>query len=52
MEVLVHSPISGRDGFERFTERNCCGGSIGLMDIKHLMAVLLSNARRLDKFGA
>jgi 2,3-bisphosphoglycerate-independent phosphoglycerate mutase len=50
--VLVHSEISGRDGCPRFTEAHCLTGSLGLMDSKHLMTVLLANAKRLDKFGA
>ena len=50
--ALVHSEISGRDGLPRYTEAHCRVGSVGLMDSKHLMTVLLSNAKRLDKFGA
>ena len=40
------------DGFDRFHEKHCRGGSFASLGSKDLMAVLMANAGRLDKFGA
>jgi 2,3-bisphosphoglycerate-independent phosphoglycerate mutase len=50
--VMVHGPHSGADRERRFHERAARGGSLGLLASRDLMAVLLANAGRLDKFGA
>ena len=50
--VLVHAKFCGADGAERFHEKTARAGSLGTFASKDLMAVLLANARRLDKFGA
>jgi 2,3-bisphosphoglycerate-independent phosphoglycerate mutase len=50
--VLVHAPHSGADGADRFHERNARVGSLGTLASRDLMAVLLANAGRLDKYGA
>lgn len=42
----------GRDGVERFGERDCVGGGLGLRPTKDLMAIMLANAGRLAKYGA
>jgi 2,3-bisphosphoglycerate-independent phosphoglycerate mutase len=52
----IPAMISGKfcfaDGFDRFHEKNCRGGSFAGLKSMDLMAVLMANAGRLDKFGA
>src|SRR5207249_893551 len=50
--AMVHAAFAGADGFARFHERHARGGSLGTLASRELMAVLLANAGRLDKFGA
>jgi 2,3-bisphosphoglycerate-independent phosphoglycerate mutase len=50
--VLVHGPHVGRDEVERFGERWCLAGGLGLRPSTHLMALLMANAGRLAKYGA
>jgi len=50
--TLVSAPLCGADRLPRFHERNARLGSLGVLASKDLMAVLLANAGRLDKFGA
>ena len=50
--VMVSAPHSGADREPRFHERAARTGSLGLLASRDLMAVLLANAGRLDKFGA
>ncbi len=50
--ALVHGVFAGTDGFARFHERHARAGSLGTLASRDLMAVLLANAGRLDKFGA
>jgi 2,3-bisphosphoglycerate-independent phosphoglycerate mutase len=50
--ALVVGRWSGADRAERFHERTARAGSLGTFASKDLMAVLLANAGRLDKFGA
>ena len=50
--VLVHAPLCGADQMARFHEKSARTGSLGVFPSKDLMAVLLANAGRLDKFGA
>jgi 2,3-bisphosphoglycerate-independent phosphoglycerate mutase len=50
--VLLWSERCGRDDAERFGERWCRGGGLGLRPTKDLMAYLLANAGRLAKYGA
>jgi len=50
--LLLHSPfVLGGTG-ERFTERECLKGELGILPAKKLMSLLLANALRLKKFGA
>lgn len=50
--ILVHSPyVLGRTS-ERFTERECLKGELGILPAKKLINILLANALRLKKFGA
>jgi 2,3-bisphosphoglycerate-independent phosphoglycerate mutase len=50
--AMVTGAWAGADGFPRFHERHARAGSIGVVASQHLMALLLANAGRLDKFGA
>lgn len=50
--ALIHGKWCFADGFARFHEKNCRGGSFAGLASKELMAVLLANAARLDKYGA
>ena len=50
--VLLHSPYSGTDKLERFTETGANTGSLGLFEAKYLIRLMQANARALDKFGA
>jgi len=50
--LLVAARCSGADNAPRFHEQACRTGSLGLLASRDLMAVLLANAGRLDKFGA
>jgi len=50
--VLVLGAWAGADGADRFHERHARAGSLGTLASKDLMAVLLANAGRLDKYGA
>jgi 2,3-bisphosphoglycerate-independent phosphoglycerate mutase len=42
----------GRDASERFGERWCAGGALGLRPTKDLMPIALAAAGRLAKYGA
>jgi 2,3-bisphosphoglycerate-independent phosphoglycerate mutase len=50
--VLVHGHLSGRDGVERFGERWCRSGGLGLRPTRELLPILMANAGRLAKYGA
>ena len=50
--VMVHAANAGADQEARFHEKAARSGSLGTLASKDLMAVLLANAGRLDKFGA
>jgi 2,3-bisphosphoglycerate-independent phosphoglycerate mutase len=50
--VLLHSPYSGSDKLERFTETGANLGSLGLFEAKYLMRLMQANAKIFDKFGA
>jgi 2,3-bisphosphoglycerate-independent phosphoglycerate mutase len=50
--ALLWSEHCGRDEVERFGERWCLGGGLGLRPTKDLMALMLANAGRLQKYGA
>jgi 2,3-bisphosphoglycerate-independent phosphoglycerate mutase len=50
--AMVTGAWAGADGFPRFHEGHARAGSLGVLASKDLMALLLANARRLDKFGA
>jgi len=50
--ALIHARLCGADGAPRFHEGSARAGSLGVIASKDLMAVLLANAGRLDKYGA
>lgn len=50
--LLLHARHAFADGFARFHEKHCRGGSLGTFASRDLIAVLLANAGRLDKYGA
>ncbi len=50
--VMIHSPYSGSDKLERFTETGANSGSLGLFEAKYLMRLMQANAGIFDKFGA
>jgi 2,3-bisphosphoglycerate-independent phosphoglycerate mutase len=50
--VMIAGPVCGADGLARFHEKAARTGSLGTLASRDLMAVLLANAGRLDKFGA
>ena len=50
--LLVNSPYVLGGTSERFTERECLKGEIGIIPAKKIMNLLLANARFLPKFGA
>jgi 2,3-bisphosphoglycerate-independent phosphoglycerate mutase len=50
--VMVHGPFCGADGAPRFHEKACRAGGLNVLASKDLIAVLLANAGRLDKYGA
>jgi 2,3-bisphosphoglycerate-independent phosphoglycerate mutase len=50
--ALVHARWCGADAAPRFHEANCRTGSLGVLPSRDLMALLLANAGRLDKYGA
>ncbi len=50
--ALVRSAVCFADGYPRFHEKACRAGSLGDLASKDLIAVLLANAGRLDKYGA
>ncbi len=50
--VLVHGPRCGRDDVDRFGERWCRAGGLGIRPSTDLLPILMANAGHLSKFGA
>jgi 2,3-bisphosphoglycerate-independent phosphoglycerate mutase len=50
--ALLWSAHCGRDDTQRFGERWCRPGALGQRPTKDLMALMLANAGRLQKYGA
>ena len=50
--VMISGVWAFADGFSRFHEKHARGGTLGVTASKDLIAILLANAGRLDKFGA
>jgi 2,3-bisphosphoglycerate-independent phosphoglycerate mutase len=50
--IVVWGERCGRDATDRFGERWCLGGGLGLRPMRTMMPILLANAGRLQKYGA
>lgn len=50
--LLLYSKVAGADYHERFTERECRTGYLGMIYAYDLMPIVLANAGRLKKYGA
>jgi 2,3-bisphosphoglycerate-independent phosphoglycerate mutase len=50
--TLLWSDRCGRDHVQRYGERWCGQGALGVRPMKDLMAFMLANAGRLKKYGA
>lgn len=50
--VLLHSPYSGSDKLDRFTETGANLGSLGVFEAKFLIRLMQANGKMFDKFGA
>jgi 2,3-bisphosphoglycerate-independent phosphoglycerate mutase len=50
--LLVHGPRCGRDDTDRFGERWCRAGGLGIRPSTELLPILMANAGRLGKYGA
>ena len=50
--VLVHGPHCGRDDTDRFGERWCRAGGLGVRPSMELLPILMANAGHLAKYGA
>ncbi len=50
--VVVHGPRSGRDDTDRFGERWCRAGGLGVRPSTQLLPILMANAGHLAKYGA
>ncbi|MBM3804849.1 MAG: 2,3-bisphosphoglycerate-independent phosphoglycerate mutase [Acidimicrobiia bacterium] len=50
--VMIHSPVSGSDRLDRFTETNTNRGSLGIFKSRQLIRYMMANAGLFDKFGA
>ena len=52
LPVILSSATCRPDRVERFGERECIYGGLGMMPMVHLMGLALAHAGRLEKFGA
>jgi len=50
--VALASQWAFTDAVERFSERACAGGCLGLVPAHHLMPLVMAHALRLTKYGA
>ena len=50
--ALLHSQYCRQDKVTEFAERACRCGSLGMIESKYLMYLMLANAKRLEKYGA
>ncbi|MEO0082793.1 MAG: 2,3-bisphosphoglycerate-independent phosphoglycerate mutase [candidate division WOR-3 bacterium] len=49
---LLYSRYCRQDGFEKFSEKNCAQGSLGIFPQLKVMQLLLAHSLKLKKFGA
>jgi 2,3-bisphosphoglycerate-independent phosphoglycerate mutase len=52
LPVLLYSKWCRPDGKGKFSEANCRTGELGRMPTENLMALMMANALKLNKFGA
>jgi 2,3-bisphosphoglycerate-independent phosphoglycerate mutase len=50
--VVLVGAYATPDAVDRFSERACAAGILGLFPAHELMALLMANALRFTKFGA
>lgn len=50
--LLLYSRYVRADGIQEFGERACLRGSLGTIQAKEIMPLVLANAKRLAKYGA
>ncbi|RPI86625.1 MAG: phosphoglycerate mutase, partial [Chloroflexi bacterium] len=50
--TLVYSKYARPDGIEKFGERVCARGSLGILPAMDIMPIALANAGRIAKYGA
>jgi 2,3-bisphosphoglycerate-independent phosphoglycerate mutase len=50
--TLLVSPTCRPDGLQKFSERECLRGGLGMFQAKHLMLLAMAHALRFGKFGA
>lgn len=50
--LLIHSKYSRYGLSEKFDEKACAHGTLGFIESKHIMTLLMANAMRLEKYGA
>ncbi len=50
--LLIHSKYSRYGLADKFDEKSCAHGSLGTIEAKHIMTLLMANAMRLEKYGA
>ena len=50
--VMLYSKWCRTDGKTKFSEANCRTGELGRNPTENLMAVMMANAMKLNKFGA
>lgn len=50
--LLLHSRWERKDNVDVFGETSCIRGGLGIFPAQNLMALMLANALRLNKFGA
>ena len=50
--TLLCAPTCRPDGLEKFSERDCLRGGLGMFPAKHLMLLAMAHALRFGKYGA
>jgi 2,3-bisphosphoglycerate-independent phosphoglycerate mutase len=50
--TLLVSPTCRPDGLQKFSERECLRGGLGMFQAKHLMLLAMAHALRFGKYGA
>ncbi len=50
--LLIASPVCDVDEATRYTERECCRGSLGIIPACEVMQLAIAHSGRLNKFGA